>query len=185
MTSTPDKAAPGPRGATRLYFAWSPVLDPAERAAWMKRHGHDSFHLPEGVVAELSDMDLVYRHPSARWGGRVAALARKPGVSVVGLLLEVPVADWPILQHAEGVKSGKCLEMEVEVNAGGRKVKATTFSPRPELATREGLVSQRYADALARAARQARLPEAYVTKLEAEAMILQRVQSTGERLGLK
>jgi hypothetical protein len=182
MASTPPKSA---LTKARPYFAWSVVLDAAERSAALGRAGQGAFRLPAGTVAEARDLDLAYTHSSERWGGRVAALVEKPGASVFGLLLEVPASDWPILQALEDAKSGEYVEVEVEVRSGGKVTKATAFTPSVERVAPMGQVSQRFADALARGAREAGLPAAYVTKLEAEAMVLQRVQAFGQRMGLE
>ncbi len=170
---------------TRPYFAWSVVLEGAERAAGLQRQGHGGFRLPAGTVAEARGLDLAYTQASERWGGRVAALVRKPGAAVFGLLFDVPVSDWPILRAMESGHAGECVELEVEVRAGEKTVKATALTPPPERATSAGPVSQRYANTLAKGAREAGLPAAYVTKLEAEAMILERVQSFGQRMGME
>ena len=183
MSPQPTNGPTAARGVRR-YFVWSPALDPEARAAAFVRQGGGAFRLPPGAVAEALDVDLVYSHPSTRWGGRVAGLLPRPGASVFGLLFEVPEADFRAVEEAEGVPSGEAVAKELQVRSEGRTVTATAFTPRPEGATREGPVSQRYADALARGAEKAGLPGTYVTKLQAEAMLLERVQSFGERMGL-
>lgn len=174
--------------ATRVYFAYSTILDPEELDRWMADHGHRGFKLPAGKVAEAPNSDLVYNCPSEKWGGRVAGITRKSGSSVFGLLFEVPASAWPVLEHAEGVKGGKFQELELEVRIaaeGGRTVKATTFTTRPQTASTSGPVSQKFANTLARGAERAGLPAEYVTKLKAEALILDRVQSYGQQHHLK
>lgn len=149
----------------RRYFAYSTVLDRAAFEAWRAEHGYAAFDLPEGVVAEALDVDLVYDFPSRWWGGRVAGLVDRPGASVFGRLFTVPGADWPIVQHKEGAITGMCVERAVWVRAGGERVEATAFTTNPARASLEGAVSPRFVEALLRGARAAGLPEAYLARL--------------------
>src|SRR6478609_1352036 len=87
---------------TRLYFAYSTVLDRAAFEEWRTQHAYEFFDLPAGEVVEAVDLDLVYDFPSRWWGGRVAGLVDKPGSSVFGRLFEIAGADWPIVEHKEG-----------------------------------------------------------------------------------
>lgn len=167
----------------RAYFSYSPLIDPAAFEEWRRKHGY-SFQLPEGEVAEALDVDLVFDSPSTRWGGRIASLSRKPGRSVHGKLFRISGDDWAILQHAEGARAGKRVELPVQVRAGGKTVAATAFATNPDHATVKGPVSEEYARALAKAAEAARLPNPYVSRLKAEAEILQRVQAFGRQQGL-
>ncbi|NPC86982.1 gamma-glutamylcyclotransferase, partial [Pyxidicoccus fallax] len=54
--------------ATRLYFAYSTILDRAAFDEWKQQHGYGFFELPEGRLAEAVDVDLVYDFPSRWWG---------------------------------------------------------------------------------------------------------------------
>ena len=78
--STADTAA------SKLYFAYSTILDRAAFEEWRGQHSYDFFELPEGKLAEALDVDLVYDFPSRWWGGRVAGLKDAPGTSVHGRL---------------------------------------------------------------------------------------------------
>ena len=71
---------------TKLYFAYSTILDRAAFVEWRGQHGYDFFDLPEGKLAEALDVDLIYDFPSRWWGGRVAGLTDAPGKSVYGRL---------------------------------------------------------------------------------------------------
>jgi len=156
-------------GATRAYFAYSTILDRAAFDEWRGQHGYLFFKLPEGVVAEALDVDLVFDFPSRWWGGRVAGLTDKPGASVHGRLFEVSGKDWPVIQHKEGAVTGMCVEREVRVRAGGRELKAVAFTTRPDRASLDGPVSPRFVEALVRGAQSAGLPPAYIEKLQAAA----------------
>ena len=149
----------------RRYFAYSTVLDRVAFEAWRAEHGYGSFRLPEGVVGEALDVDLVYDFPSRWWGGRVAGLDDRPGASVFGRLLVIPGVDWPIVQHKEGAITGMCVERPVQVLAGGERLEATAFTTRPERASLDGPVSARFVEALVRGAEAAGLPAEYVARL--------------------
>ncbi len=149
----------------RRYFAYSTILDRPAFEAWRAEHGYGSFDLPEGQVAEALDVDLVYDFPSRWWGGRVAGLVDKPGASVFGRLFTVPGADWPIVAHKEGGITGMCVERPVRVRVGGEVIEATAFATNPARASLDGPVSPRFVEALARGARTAGLPEAWVARL--------------------
>jgi hypothetical protein len=149
----------------RLYFAYSTVLDRIAFEAWRTEHGYGSFDLPEGAIAEVPDVDLVYDFPSRWWGGRVAGLADRPGASVFGRLFTVAGVDWPIVQHKEGAITGMCVERPVWVLAGGARREATAFTTNPARASLEGPVSARFVEALVRGAQAAGLPGAYLERL--------------------
>ena len=148
------------------YFAYSTVLDRAAFEEWRTQHAYGFFELPEGIVAEALDLDLVYDFPSRWWGGRVAGLADRPGTTVFGRLFEIAGADWPIVQHKEGAITAMCVERPVHVRAGGEIVEATAFTTRPERVSLDGPVSARFVEALVRGARAAALPEFYIARLE-------------------
>jgi len=155
------------KAPARLYFAYSTVLDRAAFEEWRSEHGYQFFSLPEGKVAEAIGVDLVYDFPSRWWGGRVAGLADRRGASVYGLLIEIPGKDWPVIQHKEGAVTGMCIEREVTVRCEGRELKATAFTTRPERSSEEGPISIRFVQALARGAKSAGLPDAYIERIRA------------------
>ena len=154
---------------SRLYFAYSTILDRAAFDEWRREHGYTSFELPKGQLAEAHGVELVYDFPSRWWGGRVAGLAEKPGATTHGLLFEIAGADWPIVQHKEGAITGMCVEREVRVQAGGKDLKANAFTTNPARARRDGPVSERFVEALERGARAAGLPEAWLQSLRSGA----------------
>ncbi len=154
---------------TRLYFAYSTVLDRAAFEEWRAQHGYAFFQLPEGRVAEALDVELVYDFPSRWWGGRVAGLTDRSGTSVFGRLLEISGPDWPIIQHKEGAVTGMCVEREVRVRVDGRELQATAFTTRPDRATRDGPISTRFVEALLRGAEAAGLPKPYLDQIRSGA----------------
>jgi hypothetical protein len=154
---------------TRLYFAYSTVLDRPAFDEWRAQHSYQWFDLPAGTLAEARDVGLVYDFPSRWWGGRVAGLADRPGASVHGVLFEIAEKDWPIVQHKEGGVTGMCVERPVTVRAGGRELEATAFTTNPARARTEGPVSEQFVEALERGAKSAGLPAAWVAGLRAGA----------------
>lgn len=160
-----DRAGQG----TRLYFAYSTILDRDAFLEWRSQHGYEFFDLPEGRLAEAIGVDLVYDFPSRWWGGRVAGLQDRPGSSVYGRLFEIAEKDWPVIQHKEGAVTGMCVERTVRVRAGGEELEAIAFTTNPRRASDEGTISARFVDALVRGARSAGLPPEYVERLAAAA----------------
>jgi len=151
---------------TRLYFAYSTVLDRAAFLEWRDQHNYGFFELPEGRLAEAVDLDLVYDFPSRWWGGRVAGLADAPGKSVFGRVFEIASKDWPIVQHKEGAVTGMCIERAVRVRVDGQELTATAFTTQPRRATLDGDVSARFVQALVRGAESAGLPAPYIERLK-------------------
>lgn len=154
---------------TRLYFAYSTILDREAFLEWRAQHSYQFFDLPEGRVAEAKGVSLVYDFPSRWWGGRVAGLETVPTGSVWGRLFEIAEKDWPVVQHKEGAVTGMCEERTVTVSVEGQTVQATAFTTNPRRASTDGPVSQRFLQALVRGAESAGLPTAYVATLAASA----------------
>jgi hypothetical protein len=157
--STADTAA------TKLYFAYSTILDRAAFEEWRAQHSYEFFELPEGKLAEALDVDLVYDFPSRWWGGRVAGLTDAPGRSVYGRLFEIGGKDWPIIQHKEGAVTSMSVERLVRVRVEGQELQATAFVTSPRRASTEGPISPRFIDALVRGAQSAGLPAEYIERL--------------------
>jgi gamma-glutamylcyclotransferase len=155
--------------ASRLYFAYSTILDRAAFEEWRTQHGYGDFQPPEGEVAEALEVGLTYDFPSRWWGGRVAGLVDRAGASVWGRLFEIAGRDWPVVQHKEGAVTGMCVERTVRVRVGDREVEATAFATNPARASTDGPISTRFVEALERGARAAGLPAAYVDALRASA----------------
>jgi hypothetical protein len=143
---------------SRLYFAYSTILDRAAFDEWRLQHQYDDFTLPVGRVAQALDVELVFDFPSRWWQGRVAGLTDLVGHSVWGLLFEIPGVDWPIVQHKEGAITGMCIEREVRVREAGMEQFATAFTTNPLRASMDGPISERFVEALERGAKTAGLP---------------------------
>lgn len=166
MKSRDDIADKG----TRLYFAYSGVLDREAFDMWIEEHSYQFFNLPVGQVAEAKGVDLIFDFPSRWWGGRVAGLIDKPNASVFGRLFEIPAKEWPIVQHKEGVVTGMSIEKTIKVIAEGKEFEATAFVTNPARASTDGPVSDRFIQALLSGAKQAGLPENYISTLKTKAV---------------
>lgn len=153
---------------TRLYFAYSTILDREAFLEWRDQHGYDFFDLPSGApLASAAGQKLVFDFPSRYWGGRVAGLAEGgPSDVVWGRLFQVSEKDWPIVRHKEGAVTGMCVERPVTVEVEGQQVTAIAFTTNPVRASLDGPVSLAFLEAWRRGARQAGLPEAYVAAVE-------------------
>ncbi|QDK37210.1 gamma-glutamylcyclotransferase [Bdellovibrio sp. NC01] len=154
---------------SKLYFAYSGVLDRQAFEIWAEEHSYQFFTLPEGQVAEAKGVDLIFDFPSRWWGGRVAGLTEKEGASVFGRLFAIPEKEWPIIQHKEGVVTGMSVETTLRVLVDGQEFEATAFVTSPNRRSLDGPVSERYLEALVRGARASGLPEEYIASLPAKA----------------
>ncbi len=154
---------------TRLYFAYSTILDREAFLEWRGQHSYDSFDLPAGELAEALDVGLAYDFPSRWWGGRVAGLVDAKGSSVFGRLFEISEKDWPIVSHKEGGVTQMSVERPVTVRVGGKQVQATAFATNPVRQSSDGPVSPRFVEALVRGATSAGLPPQWIASLGAAA----------------
>lgn len=160
-----EKAGTG----TRLYFAYSTILDGQAFETWRDQHGYGFFVLPKGQACEAVDATLVYDFPSRWWGGRVAGLEEAAGKTVHGVLFEIAEKDWPIIAHKEGAVTGMSIEHPVRVRVDGEVREATAFVTNPHRRSVEGPVSPGFVEALVRGARSAGLPPTWVDTISREA----------------
>lgn len=154
---------------SRLYFAYSTILDRAAFVEWRAQHAYEFFDLPAGELAEATDVALVYDFPSRWWGGRVAGLADRPGASVFGRVFEIAEKDWPIISHKEGGVTGMSVERAVQVKVAGQVKDAIAFATNPTRRASDGPISPRFVEALLRGAESAGLPAAWIAELKAGA----------------
>ncbi|WP_434383848.1 gamma-glutamylcyclotransferase [Melittangium boletus] len=133
--------------------------------------------VPEGELAEALDVELVYDVRAPDWDGRVARLVAAPGQRLAGRLRAVPPPFWPQVRALEEQLAQATHTHPVHVRtASGALVTAQAFTPPAPASPDRGPVSQDFLGALARAAAYARLPSPYVTRLQAEAQLVQAVQ---------
>ncbi len=151
---------------SRLYFAYSTILDRAAFEEWRDEHSYQFFNLPEGKLAVAPDIDLEFNFLSRWWGGRVAGLVDKPGSKVYGMLFEIPAKDWPVVQHKEGFVTGMCIERPIKVQVNGKEIDAIAFTTSPQRATFDGPISDGFIEALARGAESSGLPADYIARVK-------------------
>ena len=139
---------------------------------------------PEGEVVEALDVEPRYDVEVPAWGGRVARLVNAPGQRLTGRLRALPASGWPEVAEWEARLVGATFERPVRVRtASGSVIPARTFTPPASSPPATGPVSEAFVLALARAAEQAKLPADVVTRLQAEARLVQLVQrAQAERL---
>jgi gamma-glutamylcyclotransferase (GGCT)/AIG2-like uncharacterized protein YtfP len=141
---------------TRLLFAYGSNLAASEMHAWC----------PEARfvgVARLPDHRLALRRRSIRWGGGAVDIVPAGGDEVWGALYEVPDGALRGLDVKEGQGWAYRL-VEVEVERDGRRITAVAYeviNKEPE----EVPATPAYAALIVGAARERRLPEAYVERL--------------------
>lgn len=155
-----------PEGVTKLYFAYSTILDREAFEEWATEHSYQFFKLPAGQVAEAQNIGLVFDFASRWWGGRVAGLEDKPESKVFGMLFEIPSKDWPVVQHKEGFITGMCVERTVQVKVGEQTLEATAFTTNPVRKNLDGPISKDFMEALVRGAEASGLPGDYVQSLK-------------------
>jgi len=151
---------------TRLYFAYSPILDREAFETWKEEHSYQFFQLPEGQIAKVENVDLNFDFPSRWWGGRVAGLVDKKGAVIYGRVFEIPAVNWPVVQHKEGVITGMSIERPITVIVDGKEIQATAFTTTPSRARTDGEISADYVEALIRGAEQSGLPAEYIAHLK-------------------
>ncbi len=157
-----------------VWFSYSLALAPG--LARERLEGTLLPQLPEGEVAAALDVDLLYDVPAPDWGGHVPRLVDAPGRRVMGRVRVMPLESWPQVAKLEEALSLATSERPVRVRtATGAMLSARAFTP-PPTESSPGLVSESYLEALARAAEHAKLPTDYVSRLQAEARLIQSAQ---------
>lgn len=149
------------------YFAYGSALSIARTREWCDSHGMDLAPFLAGVPARLDDFHLEFRVPSRYWQGLVADVVPAAGESVHGVLFELADDARDAVLHKEGVATGLFRELEVDVVAGERRVRASTFAAEPSRVTTPGPPSASYLDALISGAEERQLPTAWITSLRA------------------
>lgn len=152
-----------------LYFAYGSNLDPDQM------HARCPGHQPVGLAA-LRDHRLAFPRHSDEWEGGVASPALSHGHDLWGYLYEITEQDRAALDRYEGWQApdDPANEYEPETitvdlvrpddGSPPRRVRALTYLAR---AMEPELPSRRYLDAILKGARSRKVPEEYLTELEA------------------
>ena len=147
------------------YFAYGSALSIARTREWCDSHDMDIAPFLAGVPARLDGYQLEFRVPSRYWQGLVADVVPAPGGSIHGVLFELDDDARAAVLHKEGVVTGLFREIEVDVVAGERLARASTFAAEPSRVTAPGAPSASYLDALITGGEERKLPAAWLNSL--------------------
>lgn len=160
-----------------LYFAYASNMNPLQ----MRERSPE--HRVIGLGA-LRDHRLVFPLYSNAWEGGVASVQLLHGETVWGVLYDVTDADLVTLDEKEGFKGRGDQHNVYDRNqvtielvrpddeSFARRVRADMYLARP---SNPSPPSRRYLDAILAGARHHRLPEEYVAKLSAVAVLPETV----------
>ena len=148
-----------------LYFAYGSALSKRHIGEWAAEHGVDARLFARGAPAVLRGYQLVFDVESRFWGGRVANLAEDKDAEVHGVLFEIPPPAKEAVLRKEGVATGLSQEIDVSVEAEGKRLAAKAFIARPEKRGEPGPASGRLLAYLIEGAQERGLPESWVERL--------------------
>ncbi len=152
-----------------LYFAYGSALSKRHIGEWAAEHGVDARLFARGAPAVLRGYRLVFDVESRFWGGRVANLAEDKDAEVHGVLFEIPPPAKEAVLRKEGVATGLSLEIDVSVEAEGKRLAAKAFIARPEKRGEPGPASGRLLAYLIEGAQERGLPESWIERLRGSA----------------
>src|SRR5437667_177972 len=113
------------------YFAYGSALSKRHIGEWAAEHGVDARLFARGVAAVLRGYRLAFDVESRFWGGRVANLAEDKDGEVHGVLFEIPPPAKEAVLRKEGVSTGLSEEIDVFVEAEGKRIAAKAYVARP------------------------------------------------------
>jgi len=151
------------------YFAYGSALSKRHIGEWAAEHGVDARLFARGMPAILHGYRLVFDVESRFWGGRVANLAEDKDAAVHGVVFEIPPPAKDAVLRKEGVATGLSEEIDVSVDAGGKRIAAKAFVARPEKRGEPGPASGRLLAYLIEGAEERGLPESWVVHLRKQA----------------
>jgi cation transport regulator ChaC len=167
------------------YFAYGSALSRRHIGEWAAEHGVDARLFARGAPAVLRGYRLVFDVESRFWGGRVADLVEDKDGVVHGVLFDIPVPARDAILRKEGVATGLSQEIDVTVEAEGKKIAAKAFVAKPEKRSEPGPASGRLLAYLIEGARERGLPQSWVDELEKHAASADPAQPPPGPVGLK
>jgi cation transport regulator ChaC len=167
------------------YFAYGSALSRRHIGEWAAEHGVDARLFARGAPAVLRGYRLVFDVESRFWGGRVADLAEDKDGVVHGVLFDIPIPARDAILRKEGVPTGLSQEIDVTVEAEGKKIAAKAFVAKPEKRSEPGPASGRLLAYLIEGARERGLPQSWVDELEKHAASADPAQPPPGPVGLK
>ena len=165
------------------YFAYGSALSKRHIGEWAAEHGVDARLFARGVPAVLRGYRLVFDVESRFWAGRVANLAEDKDGEVHGVLFEIPPPAKDAILRKEGVPTGLSAEIDVLVEAEGKRFAANAYVARPEKRGEEGPASGRLLAYLIEGAEERGLPETWIEHLRKQPA--ETAQPPPGRVGLK
>jgi len=151
------------------YFAYGSALSKRHIGEWAAEHGVDARLFARGMPAVLRGYRLTFDVESRFWGGRVANLAEDEEAAVHGVLFEIPPPAKDAVLRKEGVATGLSEEIDVSVEAEGKRIAAKAFVARPEKRGEPGPASGRLLAYLIEGAQERGLPDSWVDHLRKQA----------------
>lgn len=148
------------------YFAYGSALSRRHIGEWAAEHGVDVRLFARGAPAVLRGYRLVFDVESRFWGGLVADLVEDKDGTVHGVLFEIPPPARDAILRKEGVPTGLSQEIDVSVEAEGKKIAAKAFVARPEKRSEPGPASGRLLTYLVEGAEERGLPQSWVDELK-------------------
>src|SRR2546426_654197 len=145
-----------------FYFAYGSALSRRHLGEWAAEHGVDARLFARGAPAVLKGYKLVFDVESRFWGGKVADIVEDKDGVVHGVLFEIPPPAKDAVLKKEGVATGLSQEIDVTVEAEGKKIKAKAFTARPEKRSEEGPPSGRLMGYLIEGAQERGLPAEWI-----------------------
>jgi cation transport regulator ChaC len=167
------------------YFAYGSALSRRHIGEWAAEHGVDARLFARGAPAVLRGYRLVFDVESRFWGGRVADLVEDKDGVVHGVLFDIPVPARDAILRKEGVATGLSQEIDVTVEAEGKKIAAKAFVAKPEKRSEPGPASGRLLAYLIEGAQERGLPQPWVDELEKHAASADPAQPPPGPVGLK
>src|SRR5437870_2038432 len=152
-----------------IYFAYGSVLSRRHLGEWAAEHGVDVRLFARGAPAVLKGYKLVFDVDSRFWGGKVADIVEDKDGVVHGVLFEIPPPAKDAVLRKEGVPTGLSQEIDVTVEAEGKKIAAKAFVARPEKRGEPGPASGRLLAYLIEGAQERGLPDSWVDHLRKQA----------------
>src|SRR5437588_12464647 len=151
------------------YCAYGSALSKRHIGGWAAENGVDARLFARGMPAVRHGYRLVFDVESCFWGGRVANLAEDKDAAVHGVVFEIPPPAKDAVLRKEGVATGLSEEIDVSVDAGGKRIAAKAFVARPEKRSEPGPASGRLLAYLVEGAQECGLPESWVDHLRKQA----------------
>ncbi len=165
------------------YFVFGATLSRAIRSKCRAASGVRFPELRGGKVGAIVGATLIYSAPSTFWEGKVPVLLAAAKSDLYGVLYVLTADEMKHVDACERALGG--VPLVVTIRCNGSTVSATTYAAQVSENLNDDIaVSEKYVAAMAQGARECNLPAGYVEALEAESMLLDRIQRFGRENNL-